>query len=100
MDASSPFLVFSQDHPDFNESDEASAIDRQIRLTKVVDQWLRGEESVETVLDAVEELDADGADQFVEDACAQIEHIVHWGITFDSDDSGLLLPAHLKGRYG
>ncbi|MEL6605357.1 MAG: hypothetical protein AAFP20_19260 [Cyanobacteria bacterium J06614_10] len=86
-----PFMTFYGDHPDHNQADGRRETKALLTRQGLIEDWLEGFESAESVLDCLEEQGI-GADAFVKMVEANVQHVIDGGRAYIQNESGLLIP--------
>ncbi len=86
-----PFLTFYGHHPDHGASDGRREAEALFTRQGLIENWLEGTESAETVLDAIEEQGI-GAAAYVAAVTANVQHVIDQGVVYVANESGLFLP--------
>ncbi len=86
-----PFLTFYAHNPDHGASDGRRETEALFTRQGLIEDWLEGAESAETLLDCLEEQGI-GADAYLSAVAANVQHFTDQGIRYVENESGLLLP--------
>lgn len=89
-----PFLTFYHHDRDHGASDGRRETEALFTRQGLIENWLEGKESAETVLDCLEEQGI-GAGAYVAAVQANVAHVIDSGIVYVANDSGILLPEFL-----
>ncbi|MBE9065134.1 hypothetical protein IQ260_00510 [Leptolyngbya cf. ectocarpi LEGE 11479] len=95
-DVIDPFLTYLDQNPEYGQSDKAKAVEQLSVRQGLIQDWLDGKEYVDAVLDCIEEhgLNAAGYVEAVTDA---VDHFIcNDGAYYITNESGVLLPAHMN----
>lgn len=95
-----PFLTFYGHHSDHGVSDGRRETEALLTRQGLIEDWLEGAESAETVLDCLEEQGI-GADAYLANVQANVQAVVDGGVVYVENESGILLPEMLEcpGNY-
>ena len=86
-----PFLTFYGHSPDHGASDGRRETEALMQRQDLIEDWLEGAESAETVLDCLEEQGV-GADAYLATVQANVQHVIDGGVVYIENESGILLP--------
>lgn len=87
-------MTFFRDHPDHNRGDARQEVIALDQRQAAIEGWLRGELPEEAVLETL--LDQGiNPDAYCDVVEANIDYVIDAGVRFQSNDAGILLPAHL-----
>ena len=92
IDMMDPFLTFSRDDPDFNESDSLQESRALAERQGVIQDYLQGKTEADHVLDTLNDQGI-SPDEFVEVVKDNVQYVIDGGVVFESNDAGILLPA-------
>lgn len=87
-----PFLTVTREHRDFNRSDEAAELRRNLLRDELIEQLLDGRGHLDTTLDCLAEHGID-PDAWIDQTLANIDYVIDAGIRFEPTETGLFLPA-------
>lgn len=90
-----PFLTFYGHSPDHGASDGRRETEALFTRQGLIEDWLEGRESAETVLDCLEEQGI-GANAYVAAVKANVQQVIDSGIVYVANESGLLLPEFIQ----
>lgn len=90
-----PFLTFFQDSPDHGAVDALSETKALFTRQELIEDWLEGRESANTVLDCLEEQGI-GADAYALAVDSNVQRIIDQGTVYLENESGLLLPPFIS----
>lgn len=94
-----PFLTFYGHHPDHGASDGRRETEALLTRQGLIEDWIEGTESAETVLDALEEQGV-GASAYVAAVTSNVQHVIDQGVVYVENESGILLPELMQWRGG
>ena len=90
-----PFMTYLDPNPEFGPSDERRAIEQLSVRQGLIQDWLDGDEYVDAVLDCIEEHGLDAAG-YVDAVTESIDRFIYeGGAAYITNESGVLLPAHM-----
>lgn len=89
-----PFLTFYGHSPDHGASDGRREVEALFVRQGLIETWLEGRESAETVLDCLEEQGV-GASAYVAAVEANVQYVIDSGVSYVANESGILLPEFL-----
>ena len=92
MDPSLPFLAELQKDDRLSESEQASQLEKHLQLNGIILDWVDGREGVDTVLDAVQELEGD-VDKWLYKVANNIDTIYEMdGRVYGQEAGGIIVP--------
>lgn len=93
LDALDPFITVSRSDADMSASDEREESRALAERQGVIQDWLSGETEEEHVLETL--LDQGiSPDEYIRMVHANTDYVIEGGITFTSNENGILLPRH------
>jgi len=91
IDVLDPFMTVYREHPEYNPDDARQEAEDLATRQDLIQAVLEGREYPETLLDCLEEQGI-GAVAWCDQVNANIEWVIDNGITFVSNDAGILVP--------
>lgn len=87
-----PFTTYYRDNPDYNAADAMAETKALFLRQGLIEDWLEGKGSLDTVLDCLAEQGI-GADDYMAVVDDNVEYVVDNGIFYRETDAGIFIPA-------